>query len=133
MIKEYKENAMSRNIFVIDDEESILELTRSLLIKKGYTVKLFRNGEDALDQLKEKAPDLIICDHMLPGKSGIEICHEVKSDTKTKHIPFLIMTGQVLLKEPTGGDHRFIKPDAIIIKPFEIDELMNEIDTLLLP
>ena len=124
---------MSKNIFVIDDEKSLLELTRSLLNKKGYTTKLFHNGEDALNQLKNEIPDLIISDHMLPGKSGIDICHKVKSDDRTKHIPFLIMTGQVLLKEPTGGDPRLIKPDTIIIKPFEIEELTSAIDALLEP
>jgi len=124
-------DTMSQTIFLIEDHKELVDLTKKILEKRGFVIKDFQNGEDALVQLKKEPPDMIILDHYLPGKTGLQICHEIKSVEATKDIPILIITGQVLLKEPTGGDPALIKPDDFLFKPFEVEELVQKISQML--
>ena len=65
---------MSAHIFIAEDEASIITLLKYNLEKEGYKVSFCENGEDALKQIKDKLPDLILMDWMLPDLSGVEIC-----------------------------------------------------------
>ncbi len=122
---------MSKKIFIIDDHKDIAEVSKNVLEREGYQVYTFTSGEDAFLAFKKNKPNLILLDHLLPGKCGAEICHEVKSDEKLKDISVILVTGQVLLKEPTGGDPNFIKPDDYLIKPFDIDDLLIKVKSSL--
>jgi CheY-like chemotaxis protein len=63
-----------KSIFVVEDEEDILELIRHHLTREGYTVITARNGEEAVQAIARKATDLILLDLMLPGLDGLEVC-----------------------------------------------------------
>ena len=65
---------MNAHIFVVEDEKPIQELLQYNLEKEGFKVSLSANGEEALETIKEKVPDLILLDWMLPDLSGIKIC-----------------------------------------------------------
>ena len=73
---------MSAHIFVVEDEKPIQTLLRYNLEKEGFKVSSSENGEEALSLIKEKKPDLILLDWMLPDLSGIKICQHLKHDKK---------------------------------------------------
>lgn len=79
-------------ICIVEDEESIGEMIRMNLEMENFEVKLFNHGGNALRQKKELLEaDLLILDVMLPEKSGLEICEEIR---KTSQIPILILSAK---------------------------------------
>ena len=88
---------MSAHIFIAEDEAAIITLLKYNLEKEGYKVSFCENGEDALKQIKDKLPDLILMDWMLPDLSGVEICKNLRD--------------QGLLSVPAGNNVlRFLPP-----------------------
>jgi DNA-binding response OmpR family regulator len=85
---------MSRKILIVDDEEVIRKFLRIHLTKLGYEVKEAADGEQAIAQLKGDDFDLLICDILMPKKDGWEVIKEVKSDSKTKDIPVIVLTAK---------------------------------------
>ena len=83
-----------RNIFVVEDEEDILELLRFHLGHEGYTVTTATSGEEAVKGISRKLPDLILLDLMLPGLDGLEVCRTLKKDAKTAGIPIVMATAK---------------------------------------
>ena len=78
---------MSAHIFIAEDEAPISTLLKYNLEKEGHKVSSSENGEDSLKSIKQKMPDLILLDWMLPDLSGVEICKQLKRDKKYNDIP----------------------------------------------
>lgn len=113
---------------IIDDEEIILEVSKIILEAEGYEVDTFSTGLH-LSQLKEDFPDLILLDVLLSGEDGRILCHQLKSNPRTKNIPVILFSahstddmGEIL---NTNG------PDYFLPKPFEIAELKHAVGLLL--
>lgn len=83
-----------KTIFIVEDEEDILELMRHHLDKEGYLVESALNGEDAVRGVRRKDPDLVLLDLMLPGLDGLEVCRSLKKDAKTSGIPIIMVTAK---------------------------------------
>jgi len=102
-------------ILVVDDEEDILELVRFNLAREGYDVTCVQDGEDALKQIKEKAPDLVVLDLMLPGIDGLEVARRIKGDPETNQIPIIMLTAKgeeadIVVGLELGADDYVTKP-----------------------
>ena len=121
---------MKKKILLVDDQEDLIELTRRLLQSRGYEFIGLTEGEGALEIIKKESPDLVILDMIMPGKDGAQICKEMKSDTTTRHIPVILSTGQ-MLKAGDFSQDGFTEADGYLMKPFEIDEMINKIKDLL--
>ncbi len=122
---------MPSKILIIDDEEELVELTQHLLNNAGYQVITGTSGDDTITLAQQHSPQLIILDLILQRKNGFEICHELKSDPKTQSILILITTGQILSKETLQQYAELKKPDDILQKPFEIEDLLTKVKNLL--
>ncbi len=85
---------LKQKILVVDDEEDILELVRYNLAKEGYRIACVTSGEEALKEAKERSPDLILLDLMLPGLDGLEVCRRLKGDPVTNAIPIIMLTAK---------------------------------------
>jgi len=81
-------------ILIIEDDKDILELVKYNLNKEGYNVLTALSGEEGLELLKTKRPDLIILDIMLPGIDGFGVCRLLKGEPKTAHIPIIMLTAR---------------------------------------
>lgn len=81
-------------ILIVDDEEDVLELVRYNLDKNGYKVETATSGEEAITAARNKLPDMVILDLMLPGIDGLEVCKKLKSDLKTEPIPIIMLTAK---------------------------------------
>ncbi len=83
---------MKRKVLIVDDEEVIRKFLRIHLTKLGFEVKEAANGQQAFEQLEKDDFHLLICDILTPKKDGWEIMREVKSNSRTKNIPVILLT-----------------------------------------
>lgn len=120
---------MNAHIFVVEDEKPIQELLQYNLEKEGFKVSLSANGEEALETIKEKVPDLILLDWMLPDLSGIKICRYLKQDKTVKNIPVIMLTAKGEEEDKIKGFNT--GAEDYMTKPFSFPELLVRIKSLL--
>jgi len=106
---------MAQTVLLIEDEPNIIEAVSFILSRDGWLVQTHANGHDAMDAVRRRAPDLIILDVMLPGKSGTDILAEIRADPDFAHVPVLMLTarGQTRDREVAaraGADRYMTKP-----------------------
>jgi len=90
----------SMTIYAVDDDELNLKLIKTILRQRGFTnLQLFFSGEELMEGIIEKVPDLILLDIMMPGMSGYDVLKAIKSDPKWKHIPIIMITAAPLENE----------------------------------
>jgi two-component system phosphate regulon response regulator PhoB len=102
-------------ILVVDDEQDIRELVELNLARDGYEMILCESGQEALDLARSKLPNLIVLDLMLPDIDGLEVCKALKRDSKTEHIPILMLTARgeeadIVIGLELGADDYVTKP-----------------------
>jgi two-component system alkaline phosphatase synthesis response regulator PhoP len=117
---------MARSIYVVDDEENILEIIEYNLNKNGYDVKSFKDGKGFLDFFNNKKPDLVILDLMLPDMDGYDICKDIKEKTE---VPVIILSARSEEFDKVLGLE--LGADDYVVKPFGIRELMARVKNLL--
>jgi two-component system phosphate regulon response regulator PhoB len=120
---------MLANILLVEDEKSIVTLIKYNLEKEGFKVFCSETGEDALKIIKEKIPDLVILDWMLPDTSGIDVCRQIKIDKKLKNIPVLILTAKGEPDDKIKGLE--VGADDYVTKPFNNKELLLRVKSLI--
>jgi adenylate cyclase len=116
-------------ILVVDDNEQNLTLIRTILRHHGYDSRLARSGEEALRQICQQPPDLIILDVMMPGMDGIEVCRHLKDNEDTRLIPIVIMTALDQPEDKIRGIEA--GADDFLTKPVNQGELMARVRTAL--
>ena len=116
-------------ILVVDDEKDILSLVEYNLKKEGYRVSCVKSGEEALESARQIRPDLMLLDLMLPGVDGLEVCKILKYDTKTSHIPIIMLTAKGEESDIVTGLE--IGADDYISKPFSPKVLIARVRALL--
>jgi CheY-like chemotaxis protein len=102
-------------ILVVDDEESLCELLAEVLSGDYEVIKAF-NGKAALELARERKPDIIISDIMMPHMSGVEMLRALRGDSGTEGIPVILLSAAPLRSKVTGAS-------AFLTKPFEIEVL----------
>lgn len=108
---------MPKKILLADDSVTIQKVVELTLAGSDYEVVCVGNGDAALQRIREFQPDLLLCDIMMPGKDGYEVCEAVKSDPAVSHIPVLLLTGAF---EPFDDERaRRVRSDGFLAKPFE--------------
>jgi len=117
------------NILVVDDERDIVEAIEYNLKKEGYSVSRAFDGINGLKSAREKSPDLILLDLMLPGIAGLELCKTLKADPKTAQIPIIMLTAKGEETDKVVGLE--IGADDYMTKPFGMKELIARIKNIL--
>jgi two-component system phosphate regulon response regulator PhoB len=120
---------MSARIMVVEDEEALTTLLRYNLDAEGYEVETVGRGDDADTRLKERVPDLVVLDWMLPGLSGIELCRRLRARPETKQLPIIMLTARGEESERVRG--LATGADDYIVKPFSVPELLARVKGLL--
>jgi CheY-like chemotaxis protein len=115
----------------LDDDEAILQLIVALLQSRRYRVALARTGREALARVREQTPDLVILDGMLPEIHGFEICRQLKTSERYRHIPVIMVSAvhtgwrfAADVKEKYGTDE-------YLAKPFDPADLLRRVESLL--
>jgi two-component system KDP operon response regulator KdpE len=112
----------SAKILIVDDEPQIRRVLLTTLTSHGYTVAESKSGDDALEQLREDRPDLILLDLNMPGRSGLETCREIRSSSD---VPIIMLTVRNTEKDKVQALDA--GADDYVVKPFSSEELMARI------
>jgi len=115
-------------ILIVEDDSTVRELLKYRLDKK-YDVATASNGEEALQQIEQKTPHLIISDIMMPKMDGFALQSRLQDDKNTRVIPFIFLTARA--DEPTRRQGARTGVDDYITKPFDMEQLLNRIERLL--
>ena len=123
-------------IMVVDDDVDMTQAVSAILENDGYSVVVENNGADALRQMRDQKPDLLILDVMMETwQTGFEMSRELKNDPGLKEVPILMMTA---IEAKTGiefkssaGDPKWLPVDGFLDKPFESQVLLDEVRRLL--
>jgi len=116
-------------ILIADDEPNQIELMKFNLEKNGFLVKSAFNGEQALDMIYEKKPNVLIADWMMPKMSGIELCKILRSNKDTKLLPIIMLSARSEDADKSLGLDT--GADDYISKPFSPRELVSRVKALI--
>ncbi|EPZ49063.1 response regulator [Alicyclobacillus acidoterrestris] len=117
---------MAQHILVVDDEPKVLDVIRPFLKQEGFTVSTATDGNMAMEMVNERQPDLILLDWMLPGKSGIDVCRQLRATSNT---PIIMVTARTEEADRVLGLE--IGADDYIVKPFSLRELVARVRSVL--
>jgi DNA-binding response OmpR family regulator len=119
---------MSR-ILVVEDDPDIAELLRHYLERASHDVEVLTQGHDAMPRLRERLPDLLILDRMLPGVEGLEICRLVRASPAMADLPVMMVTARAEESDRIVGLE--LGADDYITKPFSAKEVVARVNALL--
>jgi CheY-like chemotaxis protein/predicted regulator of Ras-like GTPase activity (Roadblock/LC7/MglB family) len=116
-------------VLVVDDSLSVRKVVQRALESKRIEVQSAASGSEAIEQIAREAPDLIVCDVIMPDMDGYQICDFIKKHPTLGHTPVLLISGIVngtVLERAAK-----VQADDVMRKPFAADELLHRIESLL--
>ncbi len=120
---------MSKSILVVDDEPSILLSLEFLMEQEGYDVYSATDGDEALQAINKKLPDLILLDVMMPKRDGFEVCQIIRANPEWKEVKIIILTAKGREVDQEKG--LALGADDYITKPFATQELVKKVKLVL--
>ncbi|HZR00491.1 MAG TPA: response regulator transcription factor [Chloroflexota bacterium] len=116
-----------RRVLVVDDDPNVLRVMKRGLVYAGYQVDEADSGESALVSARDRPPDLVVLDVMLPGLDGLEVCRRLRADSS--QLPILLLTARDRVPDRVAGLDA--GADDYLVKPFAFDELLARVRALL--
>lgn len=117
------------SLLIVEDEQDLLEVLRFSLTREGFSVRTAENGEDAIRMVRQKRPDLIVLDLMLPTIDGLSVCRALRTNDQTRAVPIVMLTAK-------GEESDIVKgleagADDYVTKPFSPKVLLARINAVL--
>ncbi|MCP3986867.1 MAG: response regulator [bacterium] len=120
---------MPKTLLLADDSVTIQKVVGISFANEDVELVTVDNGDDAVARARELRPDLVLADVVMPGLSGYEVCHAIKSDPALSAIPVLLLTGTFETFDEAQASE--VGADGHITKPFEAQALVDQVNTLL--
>jgi len=127
-----------KNVLVVDDDADVRIFVSTVLEENNCSPIITKNGDEGLSKVREKKPDLIILDVLMPKRSGIKMYRELKTDDSLKKIPVVILSGiakRTFLRSQEAltefGEKGVPEPDFYLEKPVEPEELAEVVKRIL--
>src|SRR5918996_1697463 len=120
---------MSKRLLIVDDEPNLLRAVAACLKSEGYEVNTARSGREALMQLAEAVPDLLVSDIRMPGMDGYQLARQLRGSPRTALIPIVFLTAKDETADRIEGFRAGIA--AYLTKPFEPEELIAVVNGIL--
>lgn len=120
---------MTHKILIADDEPNIMISLEYLLKREGFDVTLARDGQEAVEAIVRDHPDLVLLDVMMPSKTGLEVCQEIRENPDLQDVLIVLLTAK-------GRDTDIAKgmamgADAYVTKPFSTRDLVTTVRNML--
>ena len=120
---------MTNKVLIVEDEEDIVTLLQYNLEHEGFNVCTETDGGKAIEAVAANQPDLMLLDWMLPEKSGVEICRDLRENADFRNIPIIMLTARA--EEADKVEGLSVGADDYMTKPFSVPELIARIRALL--
>ena len=124
------DNTTVKQIVCIEDEPEMIELIQLILNRRGFEVLGAPGGKEGIKLVREKIPNLVLLDLMMPDMDGWEVYQQMKSEESTRNIPVIIVTAKAQNIDKVLGLH-IAKVDDYIAKPFGPQELIDSVEKIL--
>lgn len=118
---------MSKKILIADDEPNIVISLEYLMQREGFDVSIARDGDEALDMIREQQPDLVLLDAMMPKLTGFEVLQQLREDGLGLKVLMLTAKG----RDTDIEKGRALGADDYVVKPFSTRELVERVKRLL--
>jgi putative two-component system response regulator len=115
-------------ILLVDDDPHLMHVLAMFFDLEGYHVLKARDGQQALDLLREYQPDLVLLDLMMPGVSGLEVCQQIRANQKLEAVPVVVFTAA----EARQDELKQAGADRFIAKPYSLDGLRKAVRELMI-
>jgi len=126
-----KNRGRGHRILVVDDSPTVRKLISGKLEKSGHVVVCASDGVEALEQLENGLPDLVLLDITMPRMDGYEVCKQIRSNPEAKDLPVVMISGKDGFFDKVRG--RMAGSTGYVTKPFGPETLMKALETYLLP
>src|SRR5437016_11249693 len=120
---------MSATVLIVDDNEDNVQILITPLLKRGYEVRIARDGPSALASVRQQRPDVILLDVMMPGMDGMQVLDHLKLDPKTASIPVVMVTARTQDEDVLAGYQS--GAEYYITKPFTLRQVLYAIGLVL--
>lgn len=120
----------TRTVVYIEDEHEMIDLVRLILGRKGFNILGANGGREGLDLVRQRLPDLVLLDLMMPDMDGWDVYQQMKADETTRHIPVIVITAKAQNIDKVLGLH-IAKVDDYIAKPFSPQELLDSVEKVM--
>jgi len=120
---------MPPQVLIVDDERDLVRLLEFNLQQAGFETAAAFDGEQALQRVRHRVPDLVVLDLMLPDLPGTEVCKQLKSSARTRNVPVLMLTARTDEVDRVVGFE--LGADDFVTKPFSVRELVLRIKAIL--
>lgn len=120
---------MASRVLVVDDDPVIQNLLRVNFEMEGYEVIVASDGVEGLERARQDAPDVVVCDIMMPRMDGLTVARELKADPATAGIPILLLSAKAQQADVQAGTDA--GADDYVTKPFDPLNLLERVRTLL--
>ncbi|PVA10467.1 two-component system response regulator [Pelagivirga sediminicola] len=119
---------MTSQVLLIEDEPNIIEAISFILSRDGWQVRSHSGGQDAMDVVRARKPDLIILDVMLPGRSGFDLLADIRADPQIAATPVLMLTARGQRKDREMAERA--GASLFMTKPFSNAEMLEAVRSL---
>lgn len=119
---------MGRKVLLVEDEPNIIEAIQFLLTREAWEVETHSDGTDAVEVICAAAPDLVILDLMLPGKSGMDILRELRDLPEYANLPVLMLTARGQVRDRQEAEKAGVS--RFMTKPFSNKEVLTAVRDL---
>jgi len=118
-----------KKILIADDNENIRDALTYLLEDEGYDLLLAKDGADTLRKVRERRPDILFLDIMMPEMNGYDVCRTIKNDPQLKSTYIIMLTAKGQVAEQKRGKE--VGADEYIVKPFSPMEILAKVKQIL--
>ena len=117
---------MAKKILIVEDEEIMIDLLQRKLAKEGFEILIARDGEEGLKAMREKPPDIVLLDIIMPKMGGFEVMEEMQKDKELKKIPVIVISNS---GQPVEIDkaQRLGAKDWLIKTEFDPQEVIDKV------
>ncbi len=123
-------NEQDKCVIYIEDEPEMIDLVKLILSRRGFEVIGASGGREGLDLVREKLPDLVLLDLMMPDIEGWDVYQQLRADEKTRNIPVIVVTAKAQNIDKVLGLH-IAKVNDYISKPFSPQDLVTSVEKVM--